>query len=171
MCWGSGESLSHPPSLSELISLRDQGLHLPVTLRFGAPNLAPPSQIICLEFKRKHCVLQINPFILMRSNVVFVVYLFVCLLGSHCTFVLPFPFSSFLCDCSPSCFLYFVKLKCNILEVSIGSPKQILAFILNEQSKKTAYKMEAKEKRKKLFVSEVFNALRVILEENTSLFK
>lgn len=31
--------------------------------------------------------------------------------------------------------------------------------------------MEAKEKRKKLFVSEVFNALRVILEENTSLFK
>lgn len=94
--------------------------------------------------------------------------LFVCLLGSHhCTFVLAFPFSNFLCDCSSSHLLYFVRLKCNIHEVSIQSPKEILAFSIYKQSKKTA-ENGGKRKEKKLFVFEVVNALRVILEENNS---
>lgn len=69
-------SLSHPPSLSELISLIPR-LSPANYLAFWS-TLCMQSQIICLEFRKQHCVLQINHFILMRSN-----GLFVCFWGGH----------------------------------------------------------------------------------------
>lgn len=45
----------------------------------------------------------------------------------HSTSVLPLPFNHFLCDCLASCFLYFVRLKRNILKVCIGRPMQLVS--------------------------------------------
>lgn len=42
--------------------------------------------------------------------------------SSHSTYVLTLSFNHILCDCLTSCFLYFIRLKCNGLKVSLTGP-------------------------------------------------
>lgn len=101
--------------------------------------------------------------------------LFFFLASHHSTSVLTLPFNHFLCDCSASCFLYFVRLKCNMLEVYTGSPMQLVSsepgFHLKWAKRKASRKWRQRRREKVICISEVPNAVRVTLEENTSLFR
>lgn len=93
----------------------------------------------------------------------------------HSTSVLTVPFNHFLYDCSALCFLNFVKLKSNMLEVYTGSPMQLVSsepgFDLKQAKQKASRKWRQRRRENVIYISEVANAVRVILEENTSVFR
>lgn len=87
----------------------------------------------------------------------------------HSASVLTLPFNHFLCDCLASlasCFLYFVRLKCNVLTVYIGRSMQLVSsegsfhFKWARQGsvvegKGRQQKMEAEGKKNPIYISEV----------------
>lgn len=124
----------------------------------------------------------INTFLLGKKEkkkkaflCLFVCFFLCVILHYHSTSVLTLPFSHFLCDCSVSCFLYFVRFECNMLEVYIGSPMQLISsepgFHLKWAKWKGSRKWRQRRREKVIYISEVANALTVILKENTSLFR
>lgn len=86
----------------------------------------------------------------------------------HSTSVLTLPFNHSLYDCLASCFLYFVRLKCNVLKVYIGRPMQLVSseasFHLKwawkervAEGKGKQQKIEAEGKKNAIYISEVTN--------------
>lgn len=100
----------------------------------------------------------------------------------HSTSILTLPFNHFLCDCLASCFLYFVRLKCNVLKVYIGRPMQLVNSEASFHLKWARQGRVLEERRqeaenggrggKKAFIFLkwlMFLVAQVILEENTPL--
>lgn len=85
------------------------------------------------------------------------------LASHHSTSVLTLPFNHFLCDYSASCFLYFVRLECNMLEVYTGSPMQLDSsepgFHLKPVKQKVCRKWRQRRREKVVYISEVTKAV------------
>lgn len=70
----------------------------------------------------------IDSFLLAKSDLDLILMLIFFFHASpHSASVLALPFNHFLCDCLASCFLYFVRLKCNVLTVYIGRSMQLVS--------------------------------------------
>ena len=109
----------------------------------------------------------IDSFLLAKSDLDLILMLIFFFHASpHSASVLTLPFNHFLCDCLASCFLYFVRLKCNVLTVYIGRPMQLVSsegsfhFKWARQGsvvegKGRQQKMESEGKKNPIYISEV----------------